>query len=80
MYLNDAVQQPDIVSIGGSCEERCYAVSDLLRHTLRTHTVVLQEQLDTTYKPGMNRDRWDVNVNVNEVIAANILSDRLSCR
>lgn len=50
--LNDTVQQSDIVPIGGSCEERCYPVSDLLCHTLRTHAVILQEQLDTTYKPG----------------------------
>lgn len=53
--LNDTVQQSDIVSIGGSCEEWCYPVSDLLCHTLRTHAVVLQEQLDTTYKPGINK-------------------------
>lgn len=31
-------------------------MSDLLCHTLRTHTVVLQEQLDTAYKPGKNRE------------------------
>lgn len=53
--LNDTIQQSDIVSIRGSCEERCYPVSDLLCHTLRTHAVVLQEQLDTTYKPGIKR-------------------------
>ena len=53
--LNDTVQQSDVVSIGGSCEQRCDPVSDLLCHTLRTHTVVLQEHLDTTYKPGANR-------------------------
>lgn len=53
--LNDTVQQSDIVSIGGSSEEWCDPVSDLLCHTLRTHAVVLQEQLDTTYKPERNR-------------------------
>lgn len=53
--LNDTVQQSDIVSIVGSCEERCDPVSDLLCHTLRTHAVVLQEHLDATYKPAINR-------------------------
>lgn len=53
--LNDTVQQPDIVSIGGSSEEWCHPVSDLLRHALRTHAVVLQEQLDAAYEPGTNR-------------------------
>lgn len=52
--LNDTIEQADIVSIGSSCEERCDPVSDLLCHALRTHAVVLQEQLDTTHKPGRN--------------------------
>lgn len=53
--LNDAVQMSDNVSVGGSCEQWCNPVSDLLCHTLRTHAVVLQKQLDTTYKPARNR-------------------------
>lgn len=54
--LNNTIQQSNVVSIAGSCEERCYPVSDLLCHALRTHAIVLQEQLDTTYKPGV-KDR-----------------------
>lgn len=42
-HLNDTIQQSDIVSIGGPGQERCDPVSNLLRHTLRTHAVVLQE-------------------------------------
>lgn len=40
-------------------------MSDLLCHTLRTHAVVLQEQLDTAYKPGKNR-----GTTVEDMIAA----------
>lgn len=50
--LNNTIQQSNVLSIAGSCQERCYPVSDLLCHALRTHAIVLQEQLDTTYKPG----------------------------
>lgn len=52
MYLNDTVQQTDIFPVVCSCEQRRHPVCDLLRHTLRTHTVVLQEQLDAAYKAG----------------------------
>lgn len=54
-HLNDAIQQSNIVSIGGSCEERCHPMSDLLCHALRTHTVILQKQLDATHKPGTSK-------------------------
>lgn len=62
--LNDTVEQSNIVSIVGSCEERRYAVSDLLCHTLRTHTVILQEQLDATDKPDIYR-RVTVETTIN---------------
>lgn len=65
--LNDTVQQSDIVSVGGSCEERCYPVSDLLCHTLWTQAVMLQEQLDTTYKPD-TKERVMFRGTVNAVV------------
>lgn len=55
MYLNDAVQQTDVVPVVGSCEQRRHTVCDLLRHTLRTHAVVLQEKLDAADKAGRRR-------------------------
>lgn len=56
-YLNDTVQQTDIVSVCGSGEEWCHSMRDLLRDALRTHTVVLQEQLDAAYKPVINKEK-----------------------
>lgn len=58
--LNDTVQQSDIVPIRGPCEQRRHPVGDLLCHPLRTHTVVLQKQLDAGHKPGMKTQEASV--------------------
>lgn len=48
-------------------------MSDLLCHTLRTHAVVLQEQLDTTYKPGINRGTTvEAKISIGDTVAATI--------
>lgn len=56
-YLYDTVEQAYHVPIGAASEEWRHPVGDLLRYTLRTHTVTLQEQLDTAHKPGTERGR-----------------------
>lgn len=72
MHLNDAVQQTDVVSITGSSEKWRHSMRDLLRHALRTHAVVLQEQLNTAYKPAINKEQ--------DKRCRNKVSARVSCR